>query len=361
MLDEALWRKAVEVAAAVNPGASLALKGHLKSSQWVADGAPPEVLVIDSDWDGMSDHGAPFLDVNMDLRKGPLTQVILLKGAKPKVLFRTHHAVMDGVGTHHFIDDVFQALRGESPQGAYSTVTEFEMFKRFTTPRPDNMKALPNILTPTGNPDPSVLGVTWQRVSLDKRVRGSLAKVLLILAQASHSHGEGNVRFRVAVDMRRHDESFRSTANVTSQLFVDIEKNATERDVIGMMRAQLKEQHETWCPPSAANSLKVPLVVLNLFFRNFARSSHRTGRYVNSGTVSSLGEFERGRYEGGGFIGQRAYAVPIRSYRSPIFVTIWGNPNGMDLCLGMPTGLATNGRLQAICKDIRDRLLGAPK
>src|SRR4030043_458932 len=63
VLDAKLWRKAVEVAAAANPGSRLVLKGKLNFGRWVDSGKTPPVREVDgSSWDCMSPEGAPFLN-----------------------------------------------------------------------------------------------------------------------------------------------------------------------------------------------------------------------------------------------------------------------------------------------------------
>lgn len=351
VLDLPRWQQAVAIATSANPGARLKLHGHLQWSHWIDDGAAPEVIAVNSDWDGMSGENAPFLDQPLDLRKGPLTQVILVNGSTPRVIFRTHHATMDGTATRYFISDVFRALRHEQPVGASSTMCEMDILSRFNTPRTVNL--LENILTPTGNSDTGTLGMSWQRIRLDQRIRSSLAKTLLTLAAICHARGEGNVRFRITIDLRRHDGSFRSTANLTSLMFVDIGRDMSERELVNLMRDKLKAAHETWYSPALTKTKWIPRRAINAILAKGGKSCHTTNRYATTGTVSSIGEMEPGDYEGGGFVGRRAFAVPIKGYSNSVFVTLWGCAGGLDLCLGMPVALASGGRLTDLCEQVR--------
>lgn len=132
VLDPALWHAAVEQAAESNIGCRLALTGTLNRTRWVDSGNPPLVSEIDgSRWSGMSSDDAEFLTTPLSPWDGHGCQILLIHGDPLRVVFRTHHAVMDGRGTQTLAEDVFRALRGEPLIGSEGRTVEQDLARSF--------------------------------------------------------------------------------------------------------------------------------------------------------------------------------------------------------------------------------------
>ena len=122
------WQNAVVGAVAAYPAIRLICKGHLGFTRWVNEGPLPHVELIENHhWNGISSEGAPFAQRTLSLREGPCAEIILLPGSPARVVFRTHHALMDGMGMLIFIEAVFQALRGEEITGNNTSVSIKEL------------------------------------------------------------------------------------------------------------------------------------------------------------------------------------------------------------------------------------------
>src|SRR5262249_46497645 len=94
-------RRAVQEAAAANPGSRVRLRGFLGLSRWVDSGIAPEVQEVHApEWDGRSNRDAPFLEQRFDpLAGGPICSVFFVPGSPTRparIVFRTLHAAIDG-------------------------------------------------------------------------------------------------------------------------------------------------------------------------------------------------------------------------------------------------------------------------
>lgn len=358
--DATRWQTAADQAAEVNPSLHLRMSGHLGWMRWATDGAGPRVQVIEHcRWDGYSEQHMEFLTTPMDLRRGPLVEIFLLPGTPARVVFRTHHGVMDGVGTRIFIDDVFRILNGEKPVGARVDLSDIDVARQFNLQRqPAPIPPCLAMAGPATNQPPAYL---IRRLALDKRVRNVIPKLLEKLAAfaRANNEGDGMVRLRVTVDCRRDlpDDVQSVSSNLTGLLFIDVEPGLTERELVKLLRNKIKER-EYLHLPKRLNLLKwIPLRVMNNSAFALRNKLHLRTRYTATGTVSSLGELEEGQYRCPGFVTRRCFALPVPYFMTPAFITIWGNPTGMDLVVGMPSSFGSDGRIEKLCQYLERELL----
>lgn len=349
--DITQWQNAAIKAAAVNVGLRLRMKGQLGWMRWETDGPVPRVqLIRNCAWDGMTEQGMDFLQQPMDLHNGPLAEIFLLPGTPARVVFRTHHGIMDGLSTRIFVDDVFRVLNGEAPLGARADLSDIDLARQYQIPPP--IAADINCLAIAGPAKDMPPGYSIRRLILPKRVRNVIPKLLEKLAQFArqNNEGEGTVRLRVTVDCRRElpEDQRLISSNLTGLLFLDIDANTTERDIVKLMRNKIKEREHLYFP-KLGNLLRwIPLKLINR--QAFAARSqlHLRTRYTATGTVSSLGELEQGQYRCPGFVTHHCFAIPIPFFMTPTFITVWGNPQGMDIVVGMPSSFASDGRIEKL-------------
>ena len=130
-LDRVALAAAAEVAAAAQPGTRLFRRGRM----WMDSGRAPQVREVDGslfDWTSLTTS-----ELARPLRGdggGPLNEIVLLTGERPALVFRAHHAVMDGRGVLTWALGVFSALRGEPVEPAPDIVTDGELIRRLGIP-----------------------------------------------------------------------------------------------------------------------------------------------------------------------------------------------------------------------------------
>jgi hypothetical protein len=351
VLDLERWRTAVAIASEANPGARLVLTGHLGWSRWVDSGIAPLVREVDgSNWDGYGPDGAPFLQDSMPFRQSPTCEVILIQGPTPRVLFRTHHGVMDGRGTMFWAEDVFRVLRGERAVGSTSNMTEVEMCKSFQ----DQFRTSFPVehIAPTGLPEGDAQGVVWKRRSLKVKIPLLLAHCAHLAAEEAWRHAEGIVRFAIPVDMRPHKPGLSSTGNLTLDLYIEVKQGTTPEQIADDIAFQLTHGYEGRIKRFDKLLVHIPLWLVRYVMQKIINERHQKGIYGLSGILSNLGRVDLARFQGGGFSARTFWSVPPANEYFPFFLLISGYDGGSDLTLSMPRKLASAGRLDEILERI---------
>ncbi|WP_306189514.1 hypothetical protein [Streptomyces sp. MK5] len=232
-LDPAALREAVRTATLASPGMAV----RRRAATWRADGPLPPVVELP--WEPGYDH--PFFHRDLDVVTGPVCEVGLAsQGPVTRLVVRASHIVTDGRGLRQWIADVFRVLRGEEPVGADAVVddTHFRTAAGDVPPAepPARIPGLPAILG-AGPADGTPL---WLRRRVPARPSAVTARVAAALSR--HLAGDTG-RLVVPVDLRRHDRSVRSTANLTSQLVLDFRREEEWKALHGrIVRALLAKR-----------------------------------------------------------------------------------------------------------------------
>lgn len=350
-LDRSRWIKAVAIASEANPGSRVVLEGHLGFSRWVDSGVTPRIREVDgSHWDGLGPEGAPFLLEPLSYREPPTCEVVLIQGSPLRVVFRTHHGVMDARGTLVWATDIFRALRGEAVIGSHSTLTDVELVKSFQKKmrKPFPLEHIP----PSGRAVIDGEGVLWKRRHVPGKFSRVLPQCARLLAQEAWRHGDGIVRFGIPVDLRPRREGLRSTANLSFALYIEIKPETTVEQIAADIAFQLKNGYEGMLSPGDELVNLVPLALMRSQARRIIRKRHAQGIYSLSGVLSNLGREDLALYEGGGFKATCFWAIPPRNEYHPLFLVMAGYGDNLELMLSMPKVLADGGRLDEILERL---------
>ncbi len=351
-LEEALIRSSQ-----VNPGSTLRLRGTLGHMEWVAGPDPPLRVIRGSSWDGWSERGAPFLHERIDPRAGPGCELQYVEaGPRTFLIFRSLHAVMDGVGHRAWVRDFFTALGGDHPKGHPDVLCSTRVASSVTSetlrfPRGD-------ALHPCGRADAPTSGNSyqWRRLTL-KRPKGSLmlAQVALELARAARAHGEGPFRVSIPVDLRHYRPQARTTLNLIGALFLEVTPDDTPETFLARLREGLRRGDHARLPPGYPWWSWLPLPLVSLLLRRAFRSEHTTGRYSISATISDLGSFAPSDCSVAGFSPGAAFFIPPFADQH-CFVTLNGFADRTDLLLAIPSVLASRSRLEHLLASLELRL-----
>jgi len=347
-IDHAALRDAVARAADANPGCRLRMTGHLAQRAWVPGPAPRVTVVRDAIWDGRSDDGAPFLDARLD-SDGPTCEVQLIEsGERSFLIFRSLHAVMDGLGTLLWAHEVLRALRGEAPVGHPSAITDSELAA--------GVHAAPLVLPPgdalsaTGRADAVTSGndFRWRRITIDEPADVPLLATLAVtIAAEARRHGEGTVRFNIPADLRGLRKEERTTGNAVGTLFLEVGPDATIAAVADELRARLRARDHARFPANYERLRWLPLGALQaLIARGFA-TEHARGRHAFTGTLTFMGAIDAASLAAPGLTPTGAFFVPPMADQG-CFVACWRFGRSLDVTLSMPRVLASRGRFEAL-------------
>jgi hypothetical protein len=287
---------------------------------------------------------------------GPIVEVLLLSGAVPRVILRTHHAAFDGRAAWALAEDLGAALRGDPIRGAtfadLSDVARVGAGPRAVEPPPDAW-------APTGPATSTEPTGTWVRATLPAPSGQVLPRAIVALAHAAAPFVSGSLRVSVPVDLRRHTPGARLAANLTG--FVRVEVTTVDPDlasVSAQIAGSLARGAEADILRGAAPLRHVPLAALVSAGRGAAAYTLRTGRGATSATVSNLGRLDAAVLDGAGFRGDVLYWIPPSSPGTPLFVALTGHARGLELCAAMPTGFADGGRLDGLVAEMVRRMGG---
>jgi hypothetical protein len=343
-LDPVLWRAAVDTVLPMWPAAHARLRGVSIWTRWVADGAPPVVTEVDgAGWDARGP--APFGSTRLDPDEGPIVEVLLVSGATPRVVLRTHHAAFDGRAAWALAEDLGAALRGEPVRGAaFADLSDVALIGE----APASPEPPADAVTPTGPATTREEASTWARVTLPPSGDRVLARALTAFAAAVDTLGvAGPLRVSLPVDLRRHHDGLRAAANLTG--FVRLDPRVTPETSV---QRALARRDEGGVVRTAHTLRSTPLAVMGFAGRRAALATLRTGRAASSATLSNLGRLDPGVLDGAGFHGERLFWIPPGNPGTPLFLTLTGHPGGIELCGGMPVGFASEGRLDALLAAI---------
>jgi len=338
------WRQAVAIASKANPGSRLTLKGFLGGSRWVDSGITPHVRLVDgTKWDGTGPDGAPFLLDPLPYREGPTCEVVLIEGSPLRVVFRTHHGVMDGRGTLVWAEDIFRVLRGESVLGAVSSVNDVEMARSYQSKFREEYPV--EHLAPSGRAVGNESGMIWKRLRIEGKFPRILARTILLLAHKAWRHQDGVVRFGIPVDMRAHMGGERSTANLAFCIYVEVKPTSTVEEIATDIATQTKEGREAMQTKGDDLYRYVPIRLMSYKARKMIKERHTKGLYSLSGLITNVGRIPLELFHGGGFTSTAFWGIPPTIEYYPFFLGLAGHGTSMQLIITMPKVLATDGRL----------------
>ena len=357
-LDAERLGQAVERAGFAHPGTRVRLAGRLRATRWVVDGPGPRFTVLEgTTWLARSEAGAPFLAAALSPLRGPVCEVLWLPSNTPEtrhLIIRTHHAALDGRGTQLFIEDLLGLYDGKPPLGAEAGPTfDLEMVRATGAGGPHlqaRLEPAADAIAPTGAAGPSTQH-TWRRVTLPPPLGPVLPRVLRALVNAIEDLAVGAsaehepLRIGLPVDLRRYVPELRSSANLTGVAPLELPRPAPE---LAALTAAIEAAARGPAAPGhvlAGDRLRgTPLWLMTLAGRLAAPSLRKRGRYPISASVSNLG---RHAWQIAG-TPLRAFWVPPPSPGLPLFLSLCGTRDALELCAGAPAGLADGGRLDAL-------------
>jgi hypothetical protein len=341
------FNNALQIASAANPGSRLVLKGTLAWSHWVDSGKAPVLTEIEgSSWDGMTSQGVkPFLKT-YDVRQGPTAEVLMFCGEPTRIIFRAHHAVMDGRGLITWIEDVFRVLNGRKPLGSDHTTVENDLLHL-----PDKTIHEPpayNFISPVGKPSGNDTELVWKRISVPGQHTKLLASVLLLLAQASWRQGKGPVRFGIPVDLRHRRPGLRSTGNLTNAIYIEVKPGFTVEQIAAEIQRRLREKDDGKLNLEDILLPYIPISILSWILSTDEQSKFKKNSYRCTGFVTNLGRVDLKRFSCSGFSAASFFVLPIAISSLPLFLTMSGYNDRTDYVLGMPKNFSSEGRMEEV-------------
>ncbi|ALC29011.1 hypothetical protein [Streptomyces sp. CFMR 7] len=293
-LDPDALRQAARAATLASPGLAVRRRGAL----WRADGPVPDVVELPAD---ATPDTHPFFHRDLSVVTGPVGELGLIQaGSTTHLAIRASHIVTDGKGLRQWIADLFRALRGEEPVGCPDTVDDGH-FRTMAGPVPP----APAATRLTGLPAVVGRGPADERpLWLRRRVAAVQSGVTARAAAALSRHlATDTGRLIVPVDLRRHDPTVRSTANLTSQLVLGLHRDDSWKRIHSTLVRALITKAEV-------AALDRDFLRDNPFANNLSEARELDGsRFPCTAIISDHGEVD-----------PRSYSTP--AFRATSFATL---------------------------------------
>ncbi|WP_328479913.1 hypothetical protein OHS71_15180 [Streptomyces sp. NBC_00377] len=341
-IDPDELRDAIRAATLASPGLAVRRRG----AAWRADGPPPPVTELP----GGTGFDDPFFHRDLDVVTGPVCEVGLTDGPSTRLVVRASHIVTDGRGLRQWIADVFRVLRGEEPVGAASLVddTYFRTAAGKVAPAepPARLEGLPAIL----GDGPSDGTPLWIR----RRVRAVPSAVTARVAAALSRHLAGEAgRLIVPVDLRRHDRTVRSTANLTARLVLDLHRDDSWKRLHGQIVRALLAKREV-------ASLDGDFLRSNPFANSLREARELDGsRFPCTAIISDHGRIDTGDLRTGRFRPTAFSTLPMLVPYAEMFLSTCQIGDETELTLSCRERPGAREAAGTVLDDIEHSLTGA--
>ncbi|TDP96476.1 hypothetical protein EV186_104464 [Labedaea rhizosphaerae] len=310
-----------------NPGMAVTRK----NSNWRGGGPRPPVTVLpDSTELVHSDRGdivgaAPLYE-DIDVVRGPVAEILLQPGPRTRLVVRASHIVTDGRGLQHWLADVFRVLRGTDPVGSPATVNDTHFLAAAGKVAPvAGTGKIPTQPTMLGS-GPASGRPLWVRRTVPAAPKGVTARIAAAVSGRLPAEC-GHVL--VPVDLRRHDRSIDSTANLTAQLLVPVERGGDWRRIHSRLLTGLLRKHEV------AQQLGRDFRNTNPFVNSLTEAAQYTGdAFPAAAIISDHGPFDLTRYAAPTFAPDTIYTLPMLVPYVEMFVSAFQLDDRTELTVG---------------------------
>lgn len=346
------WEAALAKVVAANPACRLRITGKRQRARWSSDGVPTPIRYVDNcAWDGRSDVGIEFIKTTqLDLEKGPASELIVVSGEPDRLVFRAHHAVMDGLGTIHFFQELFRALRGEPVLGTNAVFSDADLVQSVRSQQQPILKGNPAYLT--GTMSDAGRNSVWRRITVnDVPATFLLGRLAVYVARFARRYSERPVWILLPVNLRRHLSGLNSPMNFTSLLLVDIAPSDGPSDFYSKLQKLLKDNADAYYMPALEYFKWLPMSWLDWIAAKLARHD----KAKDTAAISNFGVMNKAEFSSEHFSANTMFALPAFHGNSFLVMTAMGNTT--EITVGMPEALASDGRLDAFVTYLEELLL----
>lgn len=342
-------QSAVKLAADANPGINVKLKGYWGKRYWSDEGFYPHVESYHSDWHGITQEGAKFSSKLIDCRKKPCAEVILLESTRPKIIFRTHHAVCDGAGTLHWIEEVFRALRHEALLGSNGRLCEWNIAQNYSVAK-YNLAFHPWTPVKNQNNSDAIFEFNWQHFFIPGDVSKLVPKVIKTLADIAWEYKpKGYVCFRIPSDLRRLiDDHEIHIGNLTGSIDIEVKATQSIEDIAKIIINEKRKNKDLAVFPKNLWLAKWLPKFLFSPSANYYKKKYQAGHCNLTGIISHINKVKLENLSYKDFHATGMFGIPIPLEGVSASCGLIQNDTGIHGCITMPKSLASEKELAHI-------------
>jgi|GEM_PF-1149888 len=376
---------AVAKAAGSNPGITLKWRGKWFWRYWEKDQKLPEIIEYKGAWQGQNSANFDSLSKPMDVRSDVLSTITIIK-LNPQhfnkknrlktherqttecnviLLFRIHHSICDGMGTLHWIQEVFRALRHENLSGSVSHINELTIVQReeYSPNEYDLQKSKPVFAT---SQNPEKTGCHWVKnrweVS-DTKIIPKLIFILKTIAEEQHKTNEkaATTKFRIPADLRHYLSKKEKQQNHLSNLSGIIDLSFTEKDNVNdiykaLIKAIRNKKDMSAFPKKILKYTKLLPKALLTPNPKFISAMHSQGVCNMTGMLTHIGKVSLEQYSYNTFEAQGIYGIPIPIEDKSIFIGVFSDGKAIYSVISAPNALSTIESTQKLANNIEKHL-----
>ena len=359
-IDTEELTEACRTAAATAPALSARLAGRWAGTRWEPGGPICRVRSAEAaSWDGNRSEGAAFMDVPFDLRAGPTSELVVVRGRPTRLLFRISHALVDGLGALYLFQTIVATLRGEAPPSLSLTPRDVDLAREFGVPAEKIPR--PDSAAPFDAADEGPLAVRWAVRRVEGNPGKLLPRLVLTLARRRPIPAPRTFRVMVPVDLRQYRPDIQSSANLTGMLRIDVRPLLDSPDPITALSEVIvrgrREKQAAQVILASEFGRWLPVGFMGWMARRDARRALREARYGSAAVVSNLGRVDLATLSAPGFAARRLYVVPPGNPGLPLFLTILGHGDSIELCAAVSAPLASGEQLTQLLDDLEASLV----
>ena len=354
-LSQYQLQKAVNtVSAEFFPGANLSKKG----SFWKCSASTPPVRYLES----LPENKSLFYDFinqpyGLSPYSGPTCDILMHRdGQETHLIFRSLHAVMDGIGLDLWVKAVFTALRGDICKPCLSQLNEDELLTLSDFKVRDHHVFRPTFIgldkSDHDLPEPEFASTTLYGHS-----SSILAQLCLGLTKILCTGGKDKCLFMIPCDLRNsiNPVHANSSANLTLPMFIEADTHSKEEALIADMLSQMNEK--TFFSKGRWDVLSryLPETIFARGMKSLWEYMSKKNQYLVSATLSHIGRKKLADYSCRHFKAEKHTSIPCTIPICPISLIVNESERCTEICL------VVSKRSKKTAKDILSDIIKESK
>ncbi|MFN8576509.1 MAG: non-ribosomal peptide synthetase [Candidatus Sericytochromatia bacterium] len=353
--------EAVNQVSNVNQGTRLILKKVGLKKFWFDSKTPPPVKLVDEKYFYDFDINNTIINNSkniyfynrLNVENGNTCEVYLIKGKKIKVLFRALHSVMDARGLLFWAEEVFRYLNNNPLLGTNTKISDIDYYKKFF--QKEKIKKVP-----LESRSPSPLGKTkgndkhyvWARKKIYGNYSTLVSQLAYLLTQESYKHSDRPVSFMITADMRNKENNFQTTGNLSSPIYLNINKDLSWLDIYKQIIYSFKENIDKQVDKIEDLIHFMPVNLLSTLLKKYLEVLYKKDSYLFSVAISNVGKIDTNNFCFKGFICENIIFLPVDIPAFSISLICVELPDSIELLLSAPSFIANDGRLENLINNL---------
>ena len=357
VLPEQVWQDALNRTVAANPGTRLRMAGRRHRASWRSDSPPRLRMVRNCAWDGLTEKGAEFIFATpLLIGHGPTCELIVAEAPNQRcfLVLRILHAVSDGRGMTHLLEELFRALRGEPLIGINTGASSADLLRMLQNRR--KSPPTPRAASLTAFPLQAGSRALVRRITLRGPQRAILARVAVAATEYAHQHSNLPVVLSIPVDQRRHALHMTSTLLYSGMLAIDLQRGDGAEVFSLKLRQLLENQCDAIYQPGLEKLKLLPLSWLNYLVTRLPKKLW-PGRVFITALISNIGRLDMAQLQCPGFHVETVYSIPVAGagFGTPC-IAVYGAHDRVEISIGFPDSAGSEKAIDDFTEFLARRL-----